>query len=65
MLYVLVYKMGELKYYVQNYRGQYQLNGLVNNAIKFYSEKRALSAKFEIETKMWQPLEVLPVDIKN
>lgn len=62
MLYVLVFKFSDcINYYVQNYRGYYQLNGLVDNAIKYYSMEKATAAKPEMQTRLGRTLEVQDV----
>lgn len=43
MAYVIVSLVNGLKYYVQHYRGEFRLNGLLDNAVMYGEEDQARS----------------------
>lgn len=65
MLYVLVFKMGELNYYVQNYFGSYGLSGLQNNAIKYYSKEVAEKNIHPMEARVGRKLSVQQIEVNE
>lgn len=64
MPYILIYRMGELTYYVQDYKGVYVLNGLINNA-KEFPESQAKRAKSSAEKQVGRQLEVVKIPFQH
>lgn len=61
MPYVIVYKFGELKYFVQKYRDGYRLNGLLDNALVFPDEFAAAQAIPRLEDTLGKKLRFMEI----
>lgn len=64
MLYVLYFKCKECKYYIQKHNGSYKLNGLVDNAIKYYDPIKAASEAVRIGDMMGKKLSMTKIKSK-
>lgn len=65
MEYVVVHICNGLKYYVQDYKGKYQLNGLIDNAIKFGDEVDVIEASKQLEYILHRKLVPMEVPAKT
>lgn len=61
MPYVIVYKFGELKYFVQKWRDGYRLNGLLENALTFPDEFEAAAAIPRLEDTLGRKLRFMEI----
>jgi hypothetical protein len=65
MLYVLVFKFKGWTYYVQKINGSYKLNGLSNNAIKYYDPLKAASEAVRIGVKIGRRLAMVKIEVNE